>query len=93
MASQEITVILGPGVSLSNWIANLQSALVRRKCLGNVFHNIPGIKPALRPIEPNGNTSDAEYSKKITEYEIELVKWIEGEIEARNILVNRITKD
>ncbi|POS83815.1 hypothetical protein EPUL_006607, partial [Erysiphe pulchra] len=53
MSSQEVTVILGPGNSPSNWIANLQSALVRRKCLGHVFHNIPGeIKPALRPTVP-----------------------------------------
>ncbi|POS81984.1 hypothetical protein EPUL_006685, partial [Erysiphe pulchra] len=94
MSTHEITVILGPGISLSNWIASLQSSLVRRKCLGHVFHNIQGIKPVLRPIAPEkGDLNDAEYSIKTNEYEVLLASWIEGEIEARNILVNSITKD
>ncbi|KAI0990905.1 hypothetical protein K3495_g17282, partial [Podosphaera aphanis] len=94
MSTQEVTVILGPGVSLSTWIANLQSALVRRRCLGHVFHNIPGIKPAMRPTAPEkGTLTDAEYSTKMKEFENDLISWTEGEIEARNILVNRITKD
>lgn len=94
MSTHEITIILGPGISLSNWIASLQSALVRRKCLGHVFHNIQGIKPVLRPTAPEkGDLNDAEYSIKTNEYEVLLASWIEGEIEARNILVNSITKD
>lgn len=94
MSSDEQVVILGPGVGLSNWIANIQSALVRRKCLGHVFHNVPGIKPAKCPEMPKKeDSSSAEYSAKIREYENELMKWTEEEIEARNILVNRIVRD
>lgn len=48
----------------------------------------------MRPTIPEkGTSTDAEYSIKMKEFEDDLVSWTEGEIEARDILVNRITKD
>ncbi|KAI1005468.1 hypothetical protein K3495_g2749 [Podosphaera aphanis] len=86
-------VILGSGVSISQWITNLQSVLVQKHCLGHVFHNIPLIKPVFSPEEPTMTTENATTLKQLhTENEEKAVKWTEGEIVAKQKVVNMISK-
>lgn len=62
--------------------------------MGHVFHNITGFKPEIRPgIPEKGIRSNNEYISLIRSYEESMKKWIEGEIEARNVLVNRTSKE
>ena len=94
MSEADSKVVLGHGVSLYKWIADLQSALVRRRCIGHVFHDINGIKPVRCPVMPDrGNSSPEEYARLIGQYEEDLQRFQEGEIEARSILAARIKRE
>lgn len=94
MSIEETKVVLSQGVSLFKWIADLQSALVRRRCIGHVFHDIEGIPAVVCPLEPKrGNESDEEYNELLQKYRESLQKFQEGEIEARNILSCRIDRE
>lgn len=94
MSENESKVVLGQGVSLYKWIADLQSALVRRRCIGHVFHDINGIKAVVSPIMPvRGQNSMEDHQRAVQEYEEELQKFQEGEIEARSILAARIERE
>lgn len=90
--SSEIT-ILGPGVSFIEWEADVQAALVKRGRLAHVFHNIDGIIPALRPVllARVPNQKEEEYKQLEAEYQKDLSRWVEGEIEAKNILIKRMS--
>lgn len=93
MSENDTKVILGQGVSLFKWIADLQSALVRTRCIGHVFHNIHGIKAVVCPVTPEkGSLSTEAYAVAVSEYEQELQKFQEGEIETRSILASRIER-
>lgn len=93
MSENDSKVILGQGVSLYKWIADLQSALVRRRCIGHVFHDIHGIKAIVCPTTPEkAHLSPEAYAAAVSEYELELQKFQEGEIEARSILAARIER-
>ena len=94
MSEADSKVVLGHGVSLYKWIADLQSALVRRRCIGHVFHDINGIKPVRCPVMPDrGKSSPEEYARLIGQYEEDLQRFQEGEIEARSILAPRIERE
>lgn len=94
MSFEENKVVLSHGVSLFKWIADLQSALVRRHCIGHVFHDIEGIPAIVSPIKPvRGNESDELYNQKLQTYKESLQKYQEGEIEARSILSSRIDRE
>ena len=87
MSIEESKVVLSHGVSLFKWIANLQSALVRRRCIGHVFHDIEGIPAVVCPKRPiRGNESDDQYSRLVHAYNEAIKIFQEGEIEARSIL-------
>ncbi|KAI0997360.1 hypothetical protein K3495_g10822 [Podosphaera aphanis] len=93
-STDSTTLVLGSGVGRSQWITNLQSALVQKRCLGHVFHNIPLIKPAICPEEPRMTSENATKFKELySEYEEAAVKWTEGEIVAKQIVVNMISKE
>ncbi|POS85450.1 hypothetical protein EPUL_002011, partial [Erysiphe pulchra] len=93
ISENDSKVVLGQGVSLYKWIADLQSALVRRRCIGHVFHDIHGIKAIVCPVTPvKDSFSNEAYAVAVSEYELELQKFQEGEIEARSILAARIER-
>ncbi|POS82239.1 hypothetical protein EPUL_006697, partial [Erysiphe pulchra] len=76
------------------WLSPIKSSAILKDCLRLSAVTTRSFKPVLRPIAPEkGDLNDAEYSIKTNEHEVLLASWIEGEIEARNILVNSITKD
>lgn len=94
MSENESKVVLGQGVSLYKWIADLQSALVRRRCIGYIFQDINGIKPVVCPTMPvRGKSSMEDHQRAVEKYEEELQKYQEGEIEARSILAARIERE
>ncbi|KHJ36168.1 hypothetical protein EV44_g3194 [Erysiphe necator] len=93
MSDNEGKVALGQRVSLYKWIADLQSALARRHCTGHVFHDINGIKAIIAPTLPErGPSSNEAYKVAVGEYETEMQKFQEGEIEARSVLASRIER-
>ncbi|POS82653.1 hypothetical protein EPUL_006608, partial [Erysiphe pulchra] len=93
MSDTESKVVLGQGVSLYKWIADLQSALVRRRCIGHVFHDINGIKAIVAPKLPEKGLCSAEaYEAAVSKYERDMQTFQEGEIEARSILASRIER-
>ncbi|POS85592.1 hypothetical protein EPUL_002819 [Erysiphe pulchra] len=93
ISDNDSKVTLGQGVSLHKWIADLQSALVRKRCIGHVFHDIHKIKAIVTPvISEKGSFSIEAYAVAVSEYELERKKFQEGEIEARSILVAQIER-
>ena len=50
MANDHSKIILEAGVSFAKWKSGLQAKLARRNVLGHVFHDIPGIRPVLNPV-------------------------------------------
>lgn len=67
---KELPIVLAPGVSFADWESDLQAALIHKGRLAHVFHNLDGIKPALRPIEPlrEPEIPDAEFEKISASY-------------------------
>lgn len=94
MASTVPRVILGPGVSFSEWETDVQAALAEKKRLAYVFHEI-GMRPIIRPTPPvkSPDTSDTEFKITLEEYQNQVDKWIEGDVEAKNILVCRMSME
>lgn len=86
-------IILGPGVNISEWEADLQIELVKRGRLGQVFHDIDGIRPIINPTPPI--SLDFETHSKFTQaqgaYDAKLVQWVEGEIEAKGLMARTMT--
>ncbi|POS84942.1 hypothetical protein EPUL_004659 [Erysiphe pulchra] len=84
--SSEITV-LGPGE------ADEHAALVKHGRRAYVFHTTDGIAPILRSIliALVLGQKDEDYRKLEAEYQINLSKWVEGEIKAKNILIKRMS--
>lgn len=87
MANDHRNIILEAGVSFTKWKSGLQAKLARRNVLGHVFHDIPGIRPILIPTNPLAD----DLSNPSTEHENKLGQWILGEIEAKNIIINRLS--
>lgn len=87
MANDHSKIILEAGVSFAKWKSGLQAKLARRNVLGHVFHDIPGIRPIMIPVI---QTTDNLPSLS-TEHEHKLEQWILGEIEAKNIIINRLS--
>lgn len=94
MASTVPRVILGPGVSFSEWETDVQAALAEKKRLAYVFHDI-GMRPIVRPEKPvkAPNTTEAEFQILLEKYQDEVDRWIEGDVEAKNILVCRMSAE
>ncbi|KAI0990902.1 hypothetical protein K3495_g17285, partial [Podosphaera aphanis] len=90
---KESAIVLAPGISFADWESDLQAALIHKGRLAHVFHNLDGIKPALRPIEPSRKpeTTDADFEKVSASYTESLARWSEGEIEAKNVLLRRLS--
>lgn len=90
---KESPIVLAPRVSFAGWESDLQVALIHKGRLAHVFHNLDGIKPALRPIEPSreSETPDAEFEKISASCTENLARWNEGEIEAKNVLLRRLS--
>lgn len=92
MGNNENKVILGSGVAFSKWRSSLQAKLARREVIDHVFHDIEGIDAALRPTLPDRSTqSDEQFEAQIKEYRKSRTKWILGEIEAKNIIIDRLS--
>lgn len=90
--ARESAITLTPGISFADWESDLQAALIKKGRLSHIFHDIPEIKPAVRPIAPvKGYKTEAEFSNAFKKYEEELGKWKEGEIEAKNVLLRRLS--
>lgn len=90
---KEAPIILAPGVSFTDWESDLQAALVKKGRLAHVFHNLEDIEPAIRPTAPieEGQKSE-EYERLRAKYKQEAARWREGEIEAVNVLIRRLSK-
>ncbi|POS85053.1 hypothetical protein EPUL_003148 [Erysiphe pulchra] len=60
MGREENLVILGAGISFTCWVTNIQAALLKKKCLDHVFHDIEGIKSVTRPMWIEGEMTAKE---------------------------------
>lgn len=91
---KEAPIILAPGVSFTDWESDLQAALVKKGRLAHVFHNLEDIEPAIRPVAPvkGERQSESEYSQLLIKYKENASKWKEGEIEAKNVLIRRLSE-
>ncbi|KAI0994963.1 hypothetical protein K3495_g13218, partial [Podosphaera aphanis] len=91
--SKDSAIILADGVSFADWESDLQAALIKKGRLAHVFHNLDEIKPAIkpRPPVPHEKKSAEVFDKLSAEYEENLARWKEGEIEARNVLLRRLS--
>ncbi|KAI0995733.1 hypothetical protein K3495_g12447 [Podosphaera aphanis] len=85
-------VILRDGVSFANWRGDLQAELSRADVLGNVFHHIRGIEPEIEPRKPQKTESmkTEQFEQAMRDYESQLRAWVKGEIEAQNIIIQRL---
>ncbi|KAI0992028.1 hypothetical protein K3495_g16158 [Podosphaera aphanis] len=90
MTQVEIKSILGSGVSFPKWRSALQAKLGRRNVIGHVFHDIRGIRPRLEPTMPAQHTLETDLA--MVQYNIDLEAWTLGEIEAKNIIIDRISQ-
>ena len=72
MANDHSKIILEAGVSFAKWKSSLQAKLARRNMLGHVFHEIPGIRPIMIPI----NQSTDDLPSLSTDHENKLEQWI-----------------
>ncbi|KAI1007406.1 hypothetical protein K3495_g816 [Podosphaera aphanis] len=86
MGKDDNVVILDSGTSFTRRESNIQAALVKKKCLGHVFHDIEGIRPITRLIAPIRDLKESEgvYLESLTEYEKDLNEWIEGEMTSKD---------
>ncbi|KHJ32152.1 hypothetical protein EV44_g4975 [Erysiphe necator] len=80
---------------MTSYILNSNNFLVitvKHGCLAHVFHNIDGITPILRPVLPARvpDQDDEDYKKLEAEYQTNLTKWVEGEIQDKNMLIKRM---
>ncbi|KAI1004334.1 hypothetical protein K3495_g3876 [Podosphaera aphanis] len=85
MTQIEVKSILGSGVSFPKWRSALQAKLGRRNVLGHVFHNVRGIRPRPEPATPETQSEEA-----LSKHQADLEEWTLGEIEAKNIIIDRI---
>lgn len=94
MASTDPRVILGSGVSFSGWETDVQAALAEKKRLAYVFHDI-GMRPIVRPEKPakSADLNDYQYQILLEKYQDEIDRWIEGDVEAKNIIVCRMSPE
>lgn len=94
MASTVPRVVLGSGVSFSEWETDVQAALAEKKRLAYVFHDI-GMRPIVRPEKPlkTANITETQYQTLLEKYHDNVDKWIEGDVEAKNILVCRMSAE
>ena len=84
--------ILGNGISFIAWRMALRAKLGRKNVLGHVFHDMPGIRPVNIPTDPLLGSPNAEDVDKLTEkYLDEFERWTLGEIEAKNIITQRLS--
>lgn len=85
-------VILKDGVSFTSWVGDLRVELSRNDVLGHVFHNMPGIEPKTEPLEPQQVEFETEddFNEARQAYKTRLRAWINGEIEAQNIIIQRL---
>lgn len=91
---KESPIILAPGVSFTDWESDLQVALIKKGRPAHVFHDLEEIEPALRPIAPTrkeGQT-DQQFEQILLKYKEAAKKWKEGEIEAKNVLIRRLSE-
>lgn len=85
-------IILKDGVSFVNWRADLRAELSRADVLGHVFHDIRGIDPEIEPKDPDRTKFKTieDYDVAMQAYKIRLRAWTKGEIEAHNIIIQRL---
>lgn len=89
---QSKIILLSHNVPFNQWKSSLQAKLARRNVLGHVFHDIPGIRPLLMPVDPIVACPDYENSSTLSsEYLIKLEQWILGEIKAKSIITTRLS--
>lgn len=87
-------MVLGPGVPFNAWRGGLQARLSILNVVGNVFHDIRGIKPLHMPMEPACENDGSEDSKSAWEkYESDLEKWAHGEFRAKDAIISRLSPD
>lgn len=92
MKNLDAKKVLGNGTTFTAWRMALRAKLGHKNVLGHVFHDIPGIRPVLIPIDPLLTNPDAENAEQLTEhYLTALERWTLGEIEAKNIITQRIS--
>ncbi|KAI0995210.1 hypothetical protein K3495_g12972 [Podosphaera aphanis] len=88
--------VLGDGISFTQWKIGLQAKLAKKNVIGHVFHDIPGVRPITMPIDPttvaaSAKTSTDNAHSSSTQFLQELEKWILGEIQAKNVIIARIS--
>ncbi|KAI1007260.1 hypothetical protein K3495_g960 [Podosphaera aphanis] len=92
MKMTESKDILGNGVSFISWKMTLQAKLGRKNVLGHVFHDILGIHLLRTPTDPSAASSDANIPPGVIDaYLADLERWSLGEIEAKNIITQRLS--
>ncbi|KAI0996046.1 hypothetical protein K3495_g12135 [Podosphaera aphanis] len=86
--------VLGKGVSFSKWKSSLQAKLAKRNLLGHVFHDIEEIEPAIAPqalLAMGAEYTPQQYQELVARYRSERAARKMGEIEARNIIIDRLS--
>lgn len=94
MASTVPRIILDPGISFSKWETDVQAALAEKKRLAHVFHDI-GMRPIVRLATPikQKDLSDADYQRLLSKFQDDVDRWIEGDVEAKDILISRMSTE
>ena len=66
--------------------------LAKRDLVGHVFHNEKGFRPEVEPEVPLARPSEnsESYARQMTEYKAELRQWARGEIQAYQIIIDRL---
>lgn len=64
MKNLDAKEVLGNGITFTVWRMALRAKLGRKNVLGHVFHDIPGIRPVLIPIDPLLTNPDAENAEQ-----------------------------
>ena len=89
-SSSSTRIVLSPGVSLDDWINDLQAKLAKEGVIGHVYHQFEGIRPIHRPAAPTDEIDSADYLPGLDAYATAVETWTLGEIRAKNIILGRL---
>ncbi|KAI0996731.1 hypothetical protein K3495_g11453, partial [Podosphaera aphanis] len=93
MQNDHNKIVLGPGVLFATWKMAIQAKLGRKNVLGHVFHTMTGIRPIQMPQDPEvDDPANEDLAALSAQYMIDLERWVLGEIEAKNIITQRLSQ-
>lgn len=85
-------ITLGSEVSFAAWKMTIQAKLGRKNVLGHVFHTMTGIHPIKMPQGPETiDPANEDLAALTAQYLMDLEPWVLGEIEAQNIITQRLS--